>query len=210
MIRVIVFVLMRWSLLPNAQWPFQIYCAPPNLGITRTWMCWLNFAQRPIFSGLRFFNESEISDMGPQWCVVLQTDSYNFPLVFKTWLLNILVCLYICVLCWVYVPWSLVWSIGGWWLLFVPCILLWMICLFVQCGICWITAHQFVYSCFVVFINLLWIIVEVEMFSELCFLFCNLFCILVSWMFETFCVFYFLFSSVLCWSFLCYTCSTTK
>ena len=30
---------------------FKIYCAPLNLGITRTWMCRLNFAQRPIFSG---------------------------------------------------------------------------------------------------------------------------------------------------------------
>ena len=28
---------------------FEIYCAPPNLGITRTWKCRLNFAQRPIF-----------------------------------------------------------------------------------------------------------------------------------------------------------------
>ena len=44
---------------------FKIYCAPPNLGITRTWICGLNFAQRPIFSGLRFFNEPEISDSGP-------------------------------------------------------------------------------------------------------------------------------------------------
>ena len=43
----------------------KIYCAPPNLGIARTWICWLNFAQRPIFSGLRFFNEPEISDSGP-------------------------------------------------------------------------------------------------------------------------------------------------
>ena len=50
-----------------AQWTatiFQIYCAPPNLGI-RTWICQLNFAQRPMFSGLRFFNEPEISDSGP-------------------------------------------------------------------------------------------------------------------------------------------------
>ena len=31
---------------------FQIYCAPPNLAITRTWICRLNVAQRPIFSGL--------------------------------------------------------------------------------------------------------------------------------------------------------------
>ena len=44
---------------------FKIYCAPPNLGITWTWICRLNFAQRPIFSGLRFFNEPEISDSGP-------------------------------------------------------------------------------------------------------------------------------------------------
>ena len=39
---------------------FKIYCAPPNLGIIRTWICRLNFVQRPIFSGLRFFNETEI------------------------------------------------------------------------------------------------------------------------------------------------------
>ena len=45
---------------------FKIYCAPPNLGITRTSICRLNSAQRPIFSGLRFFNEPEISDSGPR------------------------------------------------------------------------------------------------------------------------------------------------
>ena len=28
-------VLKGWSLLPNALRPFQIYCAPPNLGIRR-------------------------------------------------------------------------------------------------------------------------------------------------------------------------------
>ena len=28
---------------------FKIYCAPPNLGITMTWLCWLKFAQKPIF-----------------------------------------------------------------------------------------------------------------------------------------------------------------
>ena len=43
---------------------FKIDCAPPNLVITETWICRLNFAQRPIFSGLRFFNEPEISDSG--------------------------------------------------------------------------------------------------------------------------------------------------
>ena len=31
-----VFVLMGWLLLPNPLRPFKIYCAPPNLGITRT------------------------------------------------------------------------------------------------------------------------------------------------------------------------------
>ena len=62
---VFVFVLMGWSLLPNSLRPFQIYCAPPNLGITRTWIRRLNFVQRPIFSGLRIFNEPEISDSGP-------------------------------------------------------------------------------------------------------------------------------------------------
>ena len=53
---------MGWSLLPNALRPYQIYCAPPDLGNTRWWMCQLNFAQRTSFSsGLRFFNEPEIS-----------------------------------------------------------------------------------------------------------------------------------------------------
>ena len=50
---VFVFVLMGWSLLPNALQPFKIYCAPLNLSITRTWICRLNFTQRPIFSCLR-------------------------------------------------------------------------------------------------------------------------------------------------------------
>ena len=31
---------------------FKIYCAPPNLGITRTWIWRLNFAQRPFFQAL--------------------------------------------------------------------------------------------------------------------------------------------------------------
>ena len=55
----------RLVILPNALRPFKIYCAPPYLGITRTSTCRLNFAQRPIFSGIRFFNEPEISDSGP-------------------------------------------------------------------------------------------------------------------------------------------------
>ena len=33
---VFVFVLMGWSLLPNALRPFKIYCAPPKLRITMT------------------------------------------------------------------------------------------------------------------------------------------------------------------------------
>ena len=60
-----VFVLMGWSLLSNALRPFKICCAPSILGITRTSICRLNFAQRPIFSGLRFFNEPEISYLEP-------------------------------------------------------------------------------------------------------------------------------------------------
>ena len=31
-----LYLLKEWSLLPNALRPFKIYCAPPNLGITRT------------------------------------------------------------------------------------------------------------------------------------------------------------------------------
>ena len=46
-------VLMGSSFLPNALRPFQIYFAPLNLGITRTWICRWNFAQRPIFYGLK-------------------------------------------------------------------------------------------------------------------------------------------------------------
>ena len=58
--------LMGWPLRPNELRPFKIYCAPPNLGITRTWICKLNYAQRPIFSGLRFFNEPESQTRGSQ------------------------------------------------------------------------------------------------------------------------------------------------
>ena len=43
---------------------FQHLLCSPNLG-TRTWIWRLNFAQRPIFSGLRFFNKPEISHSGP-------------------------------------------------------------------------------------------------------------------------------------------------
>ena len=44
---------------------FSDLLCSPNLGITRTWICRLNFTQGPIFSGLRFFNEPEISDSVP-------------------------------------------------------------------------------------------------------------------------------------------------
>ena len=57
---------MGWSLLSNALRPFKIYCATPNLSITRTWICWLNFVQMPIFSGLRFFNKPKSQTRGPQ------------------------------------------------------------------------------------------------------------------------------------------------
>ena len=42
-------VLKGWSLLSIALRPLQIYCAPPNLDITRTLICRLYLAQRPIF-----------------------------------------------------------------------------------------------------------------------------------------------------------------
>ena len=42
----------------------KTYCASPNLGIIMTWICRLNLSQRPIFSGLRFFNKPEISQLG--------------------------------------------------------------------------------------------------------------------------------------------------
>ena len=50
------YVFMGWSSLPNALRPCQMYCAPPNLGITGRWICRLNFAQRSFFSSFRFFN----------------------------------------------------------------------------------------------------------------------------------------------------------
>ena len=72
-------VLIRWSLLR----PFQIYCAPPNLDIS-TWICRFNFAQRPIFSGLRFFNESEILDSGPRaWSPSRGTCAQDFYVLKK-------------------------------------------------------------------------------------------------------------------------------
>ena len=57
-------VLMGWSLLSNALQSFWDLLCSPNLGI-RTWICWFNFSQRPIFSGLRSFNKPEISDSRP-------------------------------------------------------------------------------------------------------------------------------------------------
>ena len=43
------FVVMGWSLLPNELRSFQDLCVPLNLDMTRTWICRLNFAQRPTF-----------------------------------------------------------------------------------------------------------------------------------------------------------------
>jgi hypothetical protein len=60
---IFVFCICFDGVLPNALRPFKIHCAPLNLDI-RTKICRLNFAQRPIFSDLRFFNEPEISDLG--------------------------------------------------------------------------------------------------------------------------------------------------
>ena len=48
-------VLMGWSLLPQCTATFSDILWPPNVAI-RTWICRLKFAQRPIFSGLRFWN----------------------------------------------------------------------------------------------------------------------------------------------------------
>ena len=80
---------------------FKIYCAPPNLGIARTWICRLNFAQRPIFSGLRFFNEPEISDLGspassPFWRACAQ-DFYVKKSIDLSWI-------------WTCEPWILRWA----------------------------------------------------------------------------------------------------
>ena len=55
---------------------FKIKYAPQSLGI-RTWICRLNFAQRPIFSSLRFFNEPEISDSRPPRGLMLR--------IFRSW-----------------------------------------------------------------------------------------------------------------------------
>ena len=78
-------VLKAWSLLSTALRPFQIYCAPPNLGITRTWICRINYAQRPIFSGLRFFNEPEILDSGPPaWSPSRRTCAQYFYVLKKS------------------------------------------------------------------------------------------------------------------------------
>ena len=64
---------------------FMINCAPPNLGNTRKWICRLNFAQRPIFSGLRFFNEPEISDSGPPaWSPPRRTCDQDFYILEKS------------------------------------------------------------------------------------------------------------------------------
>ena len=63
---------------------FKIYCALPNLGI-RTWICRLNVAQRPIFSGLTFFNEPEISDSGPPaWSLSRRTCAQDFYVLKKS------------------------------------------------------------------------------------------------------------------------------
>ena len=45
---------------------FKNYCAPPNLGITRTSICRLNFARRPIFSGLSSLTSLKSQTRNPQ------------------------------------------------------------------------------------------------------------------------------------------------
>ena len=62
----------------------KIYCAPPNLGITRTLIYRLNFSQWPIFSGLRFFNKPEISEY---LIIIVDNDIliWNHKLFFDIW-----------------------------------------------------------------------------------------------------------------------------
>ena len=52
--------------LPNALRPFQIYCAPPNLDNTRTWICRLNFVQRPIFQAWSSWTSMKSQIRDPQ------------------------------------------------------------------------------------------------------------------------------------------------
>ena len=59
------FVLMGWSLLPNALRPFQIYCAPPNLGIRR-WIWRLNFAEAYFFQAWGFIMSLKSLTRDPQ------------------------------------------------------------------------------------------------------------------------------------------------
>ena len=58
--------LIECSLLPNTLRPFQIYCAPSNLGMTRTWICLLNFALSSTFLDLRFFKSLKFQIRDPQ------------------------------------------------------------------------------------------------------------------------------------------------
>ena len=44
----------------------KIYCAPPNLGITRTWICRLNFAQKPIFEAWGFLTSLKSQTREPR------------------------------------------------------------------------------------------------------------------------------------------------
>ena len=58
-------VLMGWSLLPNELRPFWDLLCSPNLD-TRTRICRLNFAQGPMFSGLRFSMNLKSETRDPQ------------------------------------------------------------------------------------------------------------------------------------------------
>ena len=50
-----------------------------KLFVLRTWICRLNFAQSPIISGLKFFNELQISQSGPPaWSPSRRTCSHDF------------------------------------------------------------------------------------------------------------------------------------
>ena len=60
---------------------FRIYCASPNLGITRTWICRLNFAHRPIFQAWGSLTSLEPQTRDPPGGLVLRSfTSWKNPL----------------------------------------------------------------------------------------------------------------------------------
>ena len=58
---------------------FRIYCAPPNLGITRTWICRLNFAQRLFFQAWGSLTSLKSQTLDPQLKVLPRGKSWKNP-----------------------------------------------------------------------------------------------------------------------------------